>query len=282
MGEQSQKTHKDVLEQIKALKNEDEIRRFEGANREFFYGLKFTELDLPIILAWNEKWTQATKNPYFMPTGALPRSETKGNTTHPRYSNYRVTRRISGIEWSKTIEKRKAGTESSEIYNIIAILPGGERTTVFNRIGKSQIQYQLPDAITQKIINGKSALRGTIGDLNDEITVVGYWEVVFSNKGDLKDTDDVRLVADGVALQMKRMVPVILSGPHLESADGGKRPVFIQNPKVALKIAASVQYYPYTVVREATEREYLAFKSSGDMKTREERRRQETLLEANA
>lgn len=275
MSDNSQKTQKDVLEQIKSLKTVDDIRAFELDNQQLIINGTTA-----VKIEFDDKWYAIIGAHYFMPITALPKSETRPGVTHPKYTNYRVMKRVVGIQWSKIAERRKAqpGTPAPtvEIYHLIALLPDGTTTTIDTRLSRDQVPMRLGPDISQKVLSGKG-LAGNVGGIDQEISCIGYWQVVFSNKGQTHETNYVGLSAIFIALQMERMKPVIVAGYHLEAADRGQRPVFVQNPKQRLKMAASMQYFPYTVVREATEVEYLAEKAAGDTKVKEEMAKQEMI-----
>jgi len=105
----------------------------------------------------------------------------------------------------------------------------------------------------------------------------GFWEVLFSPKAKPDDQNDVTLSVDGVCLQMKREAPVVLPGPYLEVADHGVYPTYIQLPGQDRKIAGRIKFFPYTVLREATEEEYIAQKASGDKETKAARLAETTI-----
>ena len=96
----------------------------------------------------------------------------------------------------------------------------------------------------------------------------GWWEIIFSPKAKPDDPNDVTLALNGVCLQIKREAAVVLPGPYLEVADHGVYPTYIQLPGQDRKIAGHIKFFPYSVLREATEAEYLAQKKSGDKKTK--------------
>ena len=99
----------------------------------------------------------------------------------------------------------------------------------------------------------------------------GFWEVMFSPKGKPDDPEDVTLAWNGQCLQMKRGEPVILPGPFLEVADHGVFAHYKQVPGEDRKITSYVKHFPYTVLRQATEKEYREKKAAGDKATKDKR-----------
>lgn len=106
----------------------------------------------------------------------------------------------------------------------------------------------------------------------------GFWEVIFSAKSNPDDQDDVTLGLNGAVLQIQRSQAVIVPGPYLEVADHGRFPKYTQTPEESRKITAWIQFFPYTVLRTATEAEYNAMKTKGDKTTRDAREREESLI----
>jgi len=105
----------------------------------------------------------------------------------------------------------------------------------------------------------------------------GWWEVIFSPKAKPDDPNDVTLAMNGVCLQMKRETPVVIPGPFLEVADHGVYATYIQMPNQDRKVAGHIKFFPYTVLRESTEEEYIAQKKSGNEMTRAARKAEETV-----
>jgi hypothetical protein len=105
----------------------------------------------------------------------------------------------------------------------------------------------------------------------------GFWEVIFSPKAKPDDPNDVTLAMNGVCLQMKREAPVVIPGPFLEVADHGVYATYIQLPNQDRKVAGHIKFFPYTVLREATEEEYIAQKKSGNEITKAARKAAETV-----
>ncbi len=105
----------------------------------------------------------------------------------------------------------------------------------------------------------------------------GWWEVIFSPKAKPDDPNDVTLAMNGVCLQMKRESPVVIPGPFLEVADHGVYATYIQLPNQDRKVAGHIKFFPYTVLREATEKEYIAQKDKGNKMTKAARKLAETV-----
>jgi len=96
-----------------------------------------------------------------------------------------------------------------------------------------------------------------------------YYRVIFNHKSNPNDEDDVTLIVNGETLVCQRGVEVIIPGRYKECADHATYPVFKQRPNEARKQVGTVMVFPYSLVGEATEQEYLKMLTEGNKKTRE-------------
>jgi hypothetical protein len=147
-------------------------------------------------------------------------------------------------------------------------------TTIEYKLDRDQLEFRLGKRIADMITSQKGP-SGTVSGLDDVIPVIGYWQVQFAPKGSPADTESVILSWEGICLQIERGKRVVLPGYYLEVSDNGIYPLYKQNPEHPRKIVAWVQFYPYTVMREATEAEFLDTKARGDLLRREAQRLEE-------
>lgn len=101
-----------------------------------------------------------------------------------------------------------------------------------------------------------------------------YSQVVFAEKSNPADPDNVILAVNGEQLIIQRGTPVIVPGRFLECADHAFYYRYVQLPDQPRKIAAVIKSFPYTVIRrDCTEQEYLKAKKAGDEVTVAEMKR---------
>jgi hypothetical protein len=219
-----------------------------------------------------------------VPSTVLPPASSAGYTPmgqqaqlYPRGQHYHYDRRLKAILWERFTEKRRSNRTNVlytfEHYYLVGVLPDNTTTTIEFHLDKDQMARRLGEDAASRILQAK----GDKGRLDIDVTVpvVGYWEVLFSPKSNPNDTDDVVISWEEVCLQIRRGTKVVLHGYFLEVCDNGTYPRYIQTPQENRKITAWVQFYPYTVTREASEAEFLLTKEKGDIDTKENRRRQE-------
>jgi deoxyribodipyrimidine photolyase len=108
-----------------------------------------------------------------------------------------------------------------------------------------------------------------------EVDAGKYYKVVFSHKQNPSDQDDVTLTVNGETLLMQRGVPVIIPGRFKECADHATYPQFTQKPNEARKQVGTVMIFPYSLMGEATEKEYQKQLADGN-------RKQKKALEADS
>lgn len=102
-----------------------------------------------------------------------------------------------------------------------------------------------------------------------DVSAEKYYRVTFNHKSNPNDEDDVTLIVNGETLVLQRGVEVIIPGRYKECADHATYPVFRQRPNEARKQIGTVMVFPYSLMGEATEQEYLELLREGNKKTRE-------------
>ena len=102
-----------------------------------------------------------------------------------------------------------------------------------------------------------------------------YYEVIFNEKSNPNDTNEVQLTVNGECLQIKRGIPVVVPQRFLEVAQHTKYPQYEQLPDKPRKITSYITTYPYTQVREATEKEFVDMREAGNAVARRQRERME-------
>jgi len=107
----------------------------------------------------------------------------------------------------------------------------------------------------------------------DDIPVPVYKEtykmVRFQAKSNDNDPEDVVLAVNGEQLIIRRECEVILPGRFLECADHARFPKFIQTPNVPRKVVSTIHKYPYSVIGDATKREYDTQRLAGTQKVKD-------------
>ena len=96
-----------------------------------------------------------------------------------------------------------------------------------------------------------------------------YYRVTFNHKSSPNDEDDVTLIVNGEPLVIQRGIEVIIPNRYKEAADHANYPVFRQKPNESRKQIGTVMVFPYSLMGEATEKEYLKLLEEGNKKTRE-------------
>jgi len=96
-----------------------------------------------------------------------------------------------------------------------------------------------------------------------------YYKVMFNHKGSPNDENDVTLIVNGEPLVLQRGVATIIPGRYKECADHATYPVFTQKPNEARKQVSTVMVFPYSLMGEATEEEYLELLREGNKKTKD-------------
>lgn len=96
-----------------------------------------------------------------------------------------------------------------------------------------------------------------------------YYRVRFNGKARPDDYDDVILSVNGETLVIQREKEVIVPGRFKECADHAMYQVFRQRPGEDRKVAGTVSVFPYSLLGEASEKDWLEFKTAGDKKQKE-------------
>ena len=257
----------------------DELKGYEEQNRQ-----RISDAHFLVKMAFDEYYNLKTGRRYFAPVTTMQGAGTihdpsvaREGSLHPKSTNYMVKKRFNKISWTKTMERYPIRGEAGkfEVFPNFTVLgtSGGKPVTVERSADKHRMAFLLGDEIAEKVLANK----GDKGYMNVDIdiSVFGFWEVIFSPKGSPNDPNDVALTHNGLCLQMKRQEKVILPGYFLEIADHAVYPVYTQTPETQRKVTGWVQFFPYTVLREADEFEYVKMKADGDRKAEEARRAQE-------
>jgi len=106
----------------------------------------------------------------------------------------------------------------------------------------------------------------------DEVPVKApnkYYRVQFLEKSSPNDTDDVELSVNAETLVIQRNVEVIIPERFKVCADNATYQQFKQIPGKPRKLRGTIKVYPYQLLGEATEAEFLAMKQKGDKQTKE-------------
>ena len=91
-----------------------------------------------------------------------------------------------------------------------------------------------------------------------------FWEVMFHEKSNPNDTNDVTLCVNGENLLIQRGKRVVLPDRFLECARHTKYPTYSQEAGKDRKIVAWITTYPFEKISESTEETYKRQKRSGD------------------
>lgn len=96
-----------------------------------------------------------------------------------------------------------------------------------------------------------------------------YYRVIFMDKSSPNDTDDVELSVNAETLVIQRGVEVIIPERFKVCADNATYQQFKQVPGKPRKLRGTIKVYPYQLLGEATESEFIKMKRQGDKQTRE-------------
>jgi len=276
-----------------ALEPKDQkfIKEFIGIDRQDALAL-YERSNQPKILdssvfvrdAFDKHWRSITGDPYFSPITTRAIQGPAASGMHPKSTKYRVNRTFKSIRWTKTVNEipaKQGGVRKVVVFDVFGTMENGKEVAIERNVDTNQMIGIMPTEIIATISSeGKkpTVMDGVITPTHPvNISITGYWEVIFSPQGNKDDPEDVTLTWNGHCLQIKRNERVVLPGYYLEIADNATYPKYIQTPEQSRKIAAYVQFFPYTVLREASEDEYLMQKREGDRLTKEARRREEEL-----
>lgn len=251
------------------------LNQYEAKNRE-----RISKADFAVRDAFDKQWLKVTGKPYYQPvtTSAMfPTESGKNNTerSDPAGRQYRATVNFSVISWKK-LPRRKIGKRYVDLFTLKGIdsVTQNERPIYQNLTGE-RLQQLLGTKIRDKILS--DAKKVDHGEIKESVNIdaEGYWEVVFSPMQSQRDKKDVQLHWEGQCLIIKRRENVILPGFYIEAADHATLDKFSHEPGKGRQKVATIQQFPYTVLREATREEYLAQKTAGDKIQREKIERDE-------
>lgn len=268
-----------LIKEFSGIKRRDELEQYEKAHQK-----AIAESSIYVRDAFDKHWKTVTGNFYYSPITLRPSVSDRGATTlHPKSVNYRVKRLFSKIRWKKYVNEIPIkGGETRKItsYDLFGVMVDGQEVTIERNINANQFPAVVGEQVTQSLskVTKGSVMEGSIDlDPPQDIAIIGYWEVIFAPSSSKEDPEDVTLTHNGNCLQIKRQEKVVLPGYYLEIADHGTYPKYIQTPEQSRKIVGWVQFFPYSVLRESTEEEYLIQKREGDRLTAEARRREREL-----
>ena len=103
----------------------------------------------------------------------------------------------------------------------------------------------------------------------EQVTPEKYFRVTFSHKQNPHDENDVTLTVNGETLVIQRGISVIIPGRFRECADHATYPQFTQKPNESRKIVGTVMVFPYSLMGEATDKEYFTQLAEGNRRTKE-------------
>ncbi len=107
-----------------------------------------------------------------------------------------------------------------------------------------------------------------------------YFKVVFGHKTSPSDDEDVTLTVNGETLVIARGKDVIIPTRFKECADHTQYPQFRQLPNQPRKIVGHILTFPYSLLGEASAREYFTQLKEGNKKTKEALEANKKLLDA--
>ncbi len=95
-----------------------------------------------------------------------------------------------------------------------------------------------------------------------------YFKVTFQARASENDPEDVSLSVNGETLVIQRETEVIIPGRFKECADHALILKFKQLPDQPRKFSSPIRTFPYSLIGEATEAEYIKQKTAGDKSTK--------------
>jgi hypothetical protein len=226
-----------------------------------------------LVFAFTDKWERTFGKPYFRPVERPAESD----IIDPRANNYLVPTPVKAIKWVK--DKIRRGSSDApymdEVYNLDAVTVDGHVESILRGAAIDQLPIYLTDDLAEQILSAKASQKyGTI-ECNITLPLMGYWEVRFHAKRNPDDTEEVFLASSGLYLQIEREKHVILPGSFLESADNGTYAVYKQEPGQDRKVVGRVSFYPYSVRRKSSRKEFDAMLAEGNAITRKARQDRE-------
>lgn len=233
--------------------------------------------------AFDKHWNKLIGSSYYIARTAidiptLQQPQLPGRID-PKSQNYRVERVFHTIRWRKdtVIVNRNTDRERTYYtYQISGEHNHGNSRIIANNCMPDRLDRVLNEELANKIRRAKkSETKGEITDLELPLKVEGHWEVRFAGKATPEDKEDVELQHEGNCLQMQREVPLILPGFYIALADDATHPLFRKVGSEPRKIVGYRQLFPFSVLREATEKEFRIQKEEGDRITALERKREQ-------
>lgn len=103
-----------------------------------------------------------------------------------------------------------------------------------------------------------------------------FHRVKFHAKSNPNDQEDVELSCQGETLIVQREREVCIPERFVEVARNARYPQFRQMPNEQRKIVGHVMVFPFDVLGEGTEEDYLNMKRSGTKSTRDAMKQAET------
>ncbi|MFA5107765.1 MAG: hypothetical protein WC497_05590 [Patescibacteria group bacterium] len=96
-----------------------------------------------------------------------------------------------------------------------------------------------------------------------------YYRMKFHAKSSPNDQDDVVLSVNGESVVIERQKEVVLPERYKVCAENARSPQFRQMPNQTRKIVGEVITFPFDLLGEGTEEQYLEMKRSGTKATRD-------------
>ena len=266
-GQEAQEP-KEFIEKFKRISTESILRQFEVKHRDYL-----EDPPSEVRTAFNAKWKEHTGSLYWQRITTVPqimapfdgRNDTR--RSDPKGNRYRERLLFDHIFFMKV--RRKQGKKIKDFFIIDGIVAETDtKRPIFGGLSVERLYDVFGDKTAAIIINdSKKEPRGNI-KADIEIDVEAYWEVQFAPQKDGNDTKAVELTVEGNSLRMLRMEKVIMPGFYLENSDNTTKDIFSHESGEGRKVVGKVQKYPYTVLRQATMEEFLAFKEVGNQKQR--------------
>lgn len=96
-----------------------------------------------------------------------------------------------------------------------------------------------------------------------------YFRMKFAAKSNPNDQDDVILSVNGESVVIERQKEVVLPERYKVCAENARSPQFRQMPNQTRKIVGEIVTFPFEVIGEGTEAEYMDMKRTGTKATRD-------------
>jgi hypothetical protein len=279
----AQESHKgkeaqELIKQFTGLKRSVSLKQWEKLHRDQLQKAPFEVKD-----AFDRHWTAVTGASYWTPVTDIPVPQLSSHELpgriDPKSRAYLTQRTFTSIRWKKHVYTTGKGLEKETHYRyeLSGDHSHGNTRFIAKKCKPERIVDYLGTGLSDQILEaGKTDDQGEITGLNHPVSIEGHWEVRFSGKASKDDNEWVELQHEGRCLQIMRNEPVILPGGFVEVNDNATHSVFVQTPEQPRKIIGTIQHFPCTVLREATEREFRAQKEEGDRITRAQRKMEES------